>query len=153
MAWSLTSPVTGGAQTGLGSPTYTLTADNAPSSNGKQHAVTALGGTQPNVSTTGASTPFTITMFKPPVLKIRTMTSGGIASSAPMNVYKVITRKGVVVDSLFTGKTMLITSIIEVPAGSELVDAANVRAALSLHVGALSQQSAGLGDTTVSGVF
>jgi hypothetical protein len=47
---------------------------------------------------------------------------------------------------------MQITTIIDVPAGSDTADAANVRAALSAHIGALSQQSAGIGDTGVTGI-
>jgi hypothetical protein len=47
MSISVTSPITGGAQTGLTSPTYTVVTDTAPPGNpGKQVAVTALGGTQ-----------------------------------------------------------------------------------------------------------
>lgn len=60
MAYSPSSPVTGGTQTGLTSPTYTLTADIAPSALGKQHAVTALGGTQTGVRTSSAADPFTV---------------------------------------------------------------------------------------------
>jgi hypothetical protein len=48
---------------------------------------------------------------------------------------------------------MIITTVIEVVAGSDTADASNVRAALSLHIGALSQQSAGIGDTSVTGIF
>lgn len=153
MTWNLTTPVTGAAQTGLTSPTYVLTADNAPSSNGKQHAVTALGGTQGGVNVTGASTPFTITFFKPPVLKTRKLNGNGMAVSTPMNVYKAITRKALSVDAVGGVGIMLITTSIEVPAGGEAVDAINVRAGLSLHIGALNQQSSGVGDTVGSGVF
>jgi hypothetical protein len=48
---------------------------------------------------------------------------------------------------------MLVTTIIEAPAGSDIADAANVRAALALHIGCLNQQSAGIGDSAISGVF
>jgi hypothetical protein len=48
---------------------------------------------------------------------------------------------------------MLITTIAEVPAGSDTADAPNVRAGLSMHFGSLSQQSAGFGDTVISGVL
>lgn len=51
MTIALSSPVTGGAQTGFTSPTYTLTADTPPAgSGGKQYAATALGGTQAGVT-------------------------------------------------------------------------------------------------------
>jgi hypothetical protein len=42
---------------------------------------------------------------------------------------------------------------IDVPAGADTADAPNIRAALSAAIGALSQQSAGLGDTVVGGVM
>jgi len=69
-----------------------------------------------------------------------------------MNVYKVITRKGVTPLAGQPSRTLLITTSIEVPAGADTADAPNVRAALSAHIGTLSQQSAGIGDTGVSGV-
>lgn len=154
MTWSITSPVTGSAQTGLTSPTYTLVADTFPSPNGKQHAVSALGGTQTGVTTSAVSTPFTVAFVKPAVLRMRTFNVDGKLVSVPMNVYKVIVRKGVIVDSVSGAiKPMLITTTYEVPAGAELVDPANVRAAMSLHGGALAQQSAGVGDTAISGIF
>jgi hypothetical protein len=153
--YSPTSPVTGAAQTGLTSPTYTITADTAPDTNGKQHAVTALGGTQTGVDISSVSRPFTVTFVRPKVL--RTLGSPnpvtGVISNVPNNVYKLITRKGVLPLSGQPSRTMLVTTTVEVPAGSDTADPANIRAALSLHLGVLAQQSAGIGDTGVSGVF
>jgi hypothetical protein len=48
---------------------------------------------------------------------------------------------------------MVITTTIDVPAGSDTADAANIRGALSAHFGALVQQSAGFGDLTINGVL
>jgi hypothetical protein len=42
MTIALTTPVTGTAQTGLTSPTYTVVADTPPNAYSKQYAVTAL---------------------------------------------------------------------------------------------------------------
>jgi hypothetical protein len=99
--------------------------------------------------------PFTISAFKPANLrglgKANPVT--GVINSVPKNSYKVITRKGVLPLAGQPYQTMLITTVIDVPAGSDLADAANVRAALSAHIGALSQQSAGIGDTAVSGII
>jgi len=155
MAVTLTSPITGLAQTGLTSPTYTHVADTAPDSNGRQVAVTALGGTQTGVITHSVAAPFTLTVVRPKVFKSlgKANPVTGLISNVPKNVYKFITRKGV---SPLAGQpysTMLITTIIEVPAGADLADAANVRAALSAHFGSLSQQSAGFGDTSVTGIM
>lgn len=155
MSWSLTSPVTGAAQTGLTSPTYTHVADVAPDSNGKQVAVTALGGTQTSVIAHSVAAPFTTTFVRPKVFKAlgKANPVTGLITSVPRNVYKIITRKGVLPLAGQPYATMLVTTIIEVPAGSDSADAANIRAALSMHIGSLSQQSAGVGDTGVSGII
>jgi hypothetical protein len=77
----------------------------------------------------------------------------GVLTSVPTNTYKVITRKGVLPLTGQAYKTMIVTTTIEIPAGADTADAANVRAALSFHGGLLAQQSAGIGDTCVSGVL
>lgn len=155
MAYNPSSPVTGAAQTGFTSPTYTLTADVAPDTNGKQHAVTAIGGTQAGVDVSSVSRPFTATFVKPKALRSLSNPNPvtGIISNVPNNVYKLITRKGVLPLAGQPSRTMLVTTIIEVPAGADTADAANVRAALSLHLGLLSQQSAGIGDTANTGIM
>lgn len=154
MPWSLTTPVTGTAQTGFTSPTYTLSSDTYPGVNGKQHAVTALGGTQAGVRTHSVSDPFTIAGGRPTSLRsLPAMNSNGGYASIPRNVYFVITRKGVNIAANQPAVTMLVSTKVEVPAGADAYDASNVRAALSLHIGALSQQSAGVGDMAATGVL
>lgn len=152
--WTPSTPVTGAAQTGLTSPTYTLTADAAPDSNGKQHAITALGGTQTGVQAHSVAQPFTVTFVRPKTLKVLGTPNPvtGVINTVPRNTYQVLTRKGVLPLSGQPFATMLIRTSIEVPAGSDLADIANIRAALSLHIGALSQQSAGIGDTAQTGI-
>jgi hypothetical protein len=153
MTVNVTSPLTGQAQTGFISPTYTNVSMAGPDSNVKQFAVTALGGTQAGVDVHTVSRPFTMSFWWPKVLKVLpSLNSQGQLPSVPMNVYKAITRKGVTPLANQPSKTMLVTTTIEVPAGSDSVDAANVRAALSAHFGLLVQQSAGIGDTGVSGI-
>jgi hypothetical protein len=155
MTVSVTSPVTGAAQTGLTTPTYTHVSDTAPDVNAKQYAVTALGGTQTGVTVHSASSPFTLAFWRPKILKILGVVDPvtGQLKSVPVNTYKVITRKGVTPLAGQSVRTMVVNSTIDIPAGSDLADAPNVRAALSLHIGALSQVSAGLGDTTVTGIL
>jgi len=155
MTITVTSPITGAAQTGFTSPTYTLTGDVAPDSNGKQNAVTALGGTQAGVTAHSVAAPFTVTAVRPKILKSLGQPNPvtGVVKNVPRNTYKVITRKGVLPLAGQPYTTMLVTTTIEVPAGSDLADASNVRAALSAHIGALTQQSAGIGDTAVSGII
>lgn len=154
MSIALTSPVTGSAQTGFTSPTYTHVADTAPDANGKQYAVTALGGTQAGVTVNSVSSPFTTTFWKPKFARMMgKMNSLGYVVGNPVNVYKHVTRKGVQPAANQLNQNMIITTTISVPAGAENYDAANMRAALSLHIGALNQQSAGIGDLANTGVL
>lgn len=155
MAFSLTTPVTGAAQTGLTSPTYTIALDTSPDANARQYAVTALGGTQTGVTPSSVSSPFTTAMFRPKSYqglgKPNPVT--GLIARVPRNVYKIISRKGVTPLAGQPVQNMIVTTTIEVPAGSDLADSANVRAALSMHFGSLAQATAGIGDTTVQGVL
>jgi hypothetical protein len=152
--WTMTSPITGAAQTGFTTPTYTATPDVAPDVNGKQVAITAVGGTQAGVTVHTVSSPFTVTFVRPKVFKGLGITNPvtGLLPSVPKNQYKIIVRKGVVPLLGQSPSTMVIGITIDVPAGSDTADAPNVRAALSAAIGALNQQSAGLGDAVISGV-
>lgn len=154
MAFAPSSPITGTAQTGLTSPTYTISSDVAPDSNGKQYAVTALGGTQTGVVAHSVSAPFTITFWRPKSFKVLGTVDPvtGQVRSVPMNAWKVILRKGVLPLAGQAYSTLRMTLLIEVPAGSDSADPEDVRAACSAFFGVLSQQSAGIGDTLVSGV-
>lgn len=153
MAINLTSPVTGGAQTGLTSPTYTITADNAPDSNSKQWAVTALGGTQTGVNTSTAADPFTITIRRPASYR-RIGTANpvtGVVSNVPRNKYEVLIRKGVVPLSGQASIPTFIRMEINAVSGSETADANNLRAGLSCAIGVLNQISLELGNSVVTG--
>lgn len=153
--FNLTSPVTGQPQTGLTSPTYTLTADTPPNSYAKQWAITALGGTQTGVLPHSVAAPFTTAMFRPQAFKSLSPVNAvtGVLRAVPINTYKVITRKGVLPLAGQAYKDARITTVIDVPAGSDLADPTSLRAMLSAHIGALVQASAGIGDTTVNGVL
>lgn len=155
MAVSLTSPVTGAAQTGFTSPTYTLTTDVAQDINGKQWAVSALGGTQSGVTASSVSSPFTVSFYRPKVLKILGNPDAitGIVRSVPRNSYSMIVRKGVLPLAGQPNTNMVCKLTMDVPAGADTADPSNIRAALSLLIGAISQVSAGLGDTEVSGIL
>lgn len=155
MSFNPTSPVAGGAQTGFTAPTYTLTADTAPSANGKQFAVTGAGGTQAGVDTHSVARPFTVTMFRPQNLRVLGSMNpvSGIVSQVPNNVYTVLTRKGVTPLAGQPSRVMLIETKISVPAGSDLADSPDVKAALSLHFGVVGQSSAGIGETTITGIL
>lgn len=153
MTVNVSSPITGAAQTGFTTPGYTGVAMSAPDANAKQLAITGITGTQAGVDAHSVARPFTVAFWWPKILRVLpSLNSAGQLPSVPMNTYKLITRKGVTPLAGQPSKTMLVTTIIDVPAGSDTADASNVRAALSAHIGALTQQSAGIGDTGVSGI-
>jgi len=155
MTVSLSSPITGGAQTGLTSPTYTVVSDTPPGPNAKQYAVTTLGGTQTGVDVHAISKPFTVTFSRP--LSLRTLGSvnpiTGVVSVVPRNVFQVLIRKGVLPLTGQANQTMVFRLSIEQPAGADQADPEDIRAGLSLLIGALNQISSGLGDTLISGVL
>jgi hypothetical protein len=154
VAVSLTSPVTGTAQTGLTSPTYTVASDAVVDFNGKQWAVTALGGTQTGVTVSSVASPFTISFYRPKNLRVLGIPDvAGVLRNVPMNEYHCIVRKGVTPLAGQAFKNTVLRCQLSVPAGSDTADAVNIRAALSLLFGALSQQSAGIGDTLISGIL
>lgn len=155
MSIALSSPVTGGPQTGFTSPTYTVVADTAPGTNGKQWAVSAVGGTQTGVRSHSASDPFTVTFERPVTIRQAPIANPvtGVVGNVPRNTYKIRVRKGVVPVVGQNPQVMLITGVHDVPAGADIADASNVRAGSSLFNGALWQQSAGWGDTLNSAVI
>jgi hypothetical protein len=156
MSFTLTSPVTGGAQTGFTSPTYTIGADTAPMASGKQYAVTALGGTQTGVDASSTpSRPFTVTLSRQPVLKGLAVVDPvtGVLRSVPRNKYTIRVRKGVTPLAGQASVPLQAVLEIDIPAGSDAADPANVRAAISLLIGSLNQISASIGDTCVTGVI
>lgn len=155
MAFSPSSPVTGAAVTGLTSPTYTLTTDVAPNINGKQYAITALGGTQTGVDTSTVSKPFSITFFRPAVLRVLPQANPltGVIKNVPMNTYKLITRKGVLPAASQNPIVARITTIIEVPAGSDTYEPEDLKAMLSAHFGVGWAQASGIADSVTTGII
>jgi len=155
MTINVTSPVTGSAQTGLTTPGYTLVSDTPPNAQSKQWAVTGLTGTQTNVDVHSASKPFTITVSRPANIRVAQLPNPvtGVIGNVPRNVYTVKVRKGL---TPATGQNPQISVFgvdFSVVAGADLVDAEDIRAAVSLLIGALNQQSAGIGDTLVSALL
>jgi hypothetical protein len=156
MSFSISSPVTGGPQTNFVSPTYTLVTDAAPTSAGKQYAVSAVGGTQAGVDTASSpSRPFTITGSRPQVLRSLSPVDPvtGVLRNVPRNTYKFIVRKGVTPLAGQSTQVMNMTLEMAIPAGADVADAPNVRAALSLLFGAFWAQSATIGDSLVTGII
>lgn len=155
MSISIPASVTGGAQTGFTAPTYTMTADTPPDMNAKQSVVTAIGGTQAGVTVHSVSSPFLASVWRPKVFRIlgKPNPVTGLISNVPKNAYKVVTMKGVTPAVNQPHDKLIIGTSLDIPAGADTYDVANVRAAIALHIGLLWQISAGLGDTTVNGVL
>jgi hypothetical protein len=152
---SLTSPVTGAAQTGFTSPTYTTVVDVPPNAYSKQYAVTAYGGTQTGVDVHGASKPFTVTFSRPQSIRSAPTVNPvtGAMSNSPRNTYSVIVRKGMTPGLNQNPQTAVLRCDLSVVAGADVTEPEDIRAALSLLIGSMNQQSAGLGDTLVNGLL
>jgi hypothetical protein len=155
MSFSPSSPVTGAAVTGLTTPTYTLLTDVAPNINGKQFAISALGGTQTGVDVNSVSKPFTVSFFRPPQLRTLPQANPvtGVIKNVPVNTYKLISRKGAAPAVNQNSMVARVTTIIEVPAGTDTYEPEDLRAMLSLHFGVGWAQASGIADTIVSGVI
>lgn len=155
MPFAPSSPITGATVTGLTNPTYTHTADTAPSNNGKQFAVTQLGGTQTNVEVNGVSKPFTLSFFRPQVLKVAPTPNPvtGLMKEVPMNTYKMIVRKGVLPGVNQSTKVANVTITIGVPAGSDGYEPEDLRAMISFAAGAFYAQADGISQTILTGVL
>ena len=155
MTWSPDSSITGAAQTGFTTPTYTIASDLAPDANSRQYVVTALGGTQANVRASTAGDPFTATIRKDRNYKVLPAKNpvNGAYGNVPLNKTELLVRKGVYIDSDNTIRTANLRIIAELPAGSEVVDAANIRGLCSFALGLLAEEAADYGDSLVSGII
>lgn len=155
MSFSPVSPVTGAAVTGFTSPTYTLVADVAPNINGKQFAVSAIGGTQVGVDVNSVSKPFTMTFFRPPQLRVLPQANPvtGVIKNVPVNSYKFIVRKGAAPAANQASIPARITVQIDVPAGTDTYEPEEIKAMISGGIGCLYAQASGIADTVITGVM
>jgi hypothetical protein len=130
-------------------------ADVAPNINGKQYAISALGGTQTGVDVNTVSKPFTMTFFRPAVLRTLPQANPvtGVIKNVPMNTYKMITRKGVSPAANQNAMVARITTTIEVPAGADTYEPEDLKALLSAHFGAGWEQASGIASTILTGVI
>jgi len=154
MTFALSGSPGGGAQTGFTSPTYTVAVDTAPQYNGKQFAVTALGGTQVGVTASSVGNPFTVNMIRPVTLKsaapLRTNSNSLLQNNR--NVWVMIIRKGGFVNTAAGIRGIMVTRTSwDIPAGMETESPAEIRASVSFQVGVGNNQSAGIGDMLVTG--
>lgn len=155
MAITPTNPIVGSTQNGLTSPTYTFVSDVPPNQHSEQFAITTLGGTQTGVIANSVSSPFTLTFERPASFKQLGVPNPvtGVVSNVGRNVYTVRTRKGVTPLTNQPKQNLTIETRISVPAGSELNDTINLKAAMSCHIGALNDQSVNLSTLATDGVL
>lgn len=146
--------ITGSAQTGLTSPTFTWVADLPPDASSKQWAVSALGGTQTNVRTHSQGDPFTVTIRRGRYsARPNANPVTGAYGVVPLNKIELLARKGVKIDSSGTIRTGQARLTVELPAGAEQYDTENIRAMLSNLLGVLAEESSDFGDTCVTGII
>lgn len=152
---TIPTSVTGGAQTGFTTPGYTTVVDTPMDVNSKQNAVTAITGTQAGVDVHSVARPFTLSVSRPKQFQVlgRPNPVTGLIASVPRNTYKILCRKGVTPLAGQPSQVAVGRFELEVPAGSDIADPANIRALLSAMIGAISSMSAGIGDTAVNGLL
>lgn len=150
-----TSPVVGAPVTGLTSPTYSLVGDVCPSQNGQQWAITACGGTQTGVEVHSASKPFTVAVYRPGTLKLRTAVDPvtGQLQSNPKNTYAVVVRKGVTPLAGQPAVVALCRCQFEIPAGSDLADPEDLSALMSFVGGFLYANASALANTVKTNIL
>lgn len=155
MTINITSPVTGSAQTGFTSPTYTVATDQAPSNNSKQVVVTALGGTQTGAIASSVNSPFTTTLFKPAVFRVPGVPnpSNGVIYNIANNIWRVLTRKGAIPAVNQSPRIAVFDTSITLPAGTQEYSPAEIKAGLAMHIGVLNQISASLGESVQNGTL
>lgn len=155
MTIALPGAITGSAQTGFTTPGYTTSVDTPQDTNSKQVAVTAITGTQAGVDAHSVARPFTISVSRPKSFGVlgKPNPTTGLISQVPRNIYKMVVRKGVTPLVNQPSQVAIARLEIEIPAGADIADAANVRALISASIGTLSAVSAGLGDTAINGVI
>lgn len=154
MPFTLTGAVSGAAVTGLTTPGYTLSLDNALSIRERQAIVTALSGTQSGVVVHSINNPFTVTVRRPGTIRSRATAVlnvvSGKYSKIPFNEYLVLVRKGAAISDSqnvineFRGS-------IKVYAGSETEDLNNVSAMISLGIGFLQANAQAISDASKTG--
>jgi len=155
MSIAIPTTITGAAQTGFTSPTYTTVADKSPDPASNQYVVTAVGGTQTGARIHSVSDPFLFGVTKPKSMKALPSPNPvtGKYPPLPSNRYAIQVHKGVNFAANNAPAVAHARLYVDVPVGSDAYDPANLRAMLSALIGAVSTLSAGIGDTAANGVI
>jgi len=148
------SSIAGSAYTGVASPTFGLVADTPPAQNAVQWAVSTLGGTQTGVTANSVSSPFTVSWWKPAVIRPLPPANAisGLRGTVPNNQYKLIIRKG---GNSASGVPVIATCRItwDIPAGMDNYESAQVLAMQSFLEGLFVEEAGGVGQTLISGLL
>ncbi len=155
MTIALSSPITGSAVSGLTSPTFTLTADVAPTALGRQWAVTALGGTQTGVTPSSVGSPFTVNFVRPAAYKVLSAVNPvtGVLQNVPMNHWEIIFRKGMIPLSGQAVKPAVVRILLDLPAGVDTADPNSVRSLISFIGGVFASEASDVADSVITGVW
>lgn len=153
MTISISSPVTGAPVTGLTSPTFTVVADQPPNPQTKQWYVSAIGGTQASVdASSSASKPWTFAFSRPAQMKtLNAVDSTGVVRNVGFNTFEYLMRRGLLPLAGQASRVSNWKAQMPIPAGADLADAPNIRAACSSYFGVGYQQATGLADSMISG--
>lgn len=155
MSFAPSTPITGAAVTGLTSPTYTIAVDIAPTPLGKQYVVTALGGTQTDVSAHSLSSPFLVSFTRPASFKPLSLVNPatGRLTSIPRNVWKMVVSKGALPLAGQAPVPIIFRGEWSVPAGVDLADPNEIRAMMSFIGGLFSAQANGIAASLIDGII
>lgn len=149
-----TSPITGTAQSGLTSPTYTIVADRPPDGNGQQIAVSALGGTQSGVSVNSPSNPFFARLSRPARFRYAgVLDANGVLRNVPLNVFQLNVWKGLLPLAGQQPVPGYVKIQIGTVAGADLADPLSQKAMYSFAFGLVNDGSSALGTVFNTGVM
>lgn len=155
MAFAPSTPVTGATVPGLTSPTYTIAADFSPNPLAKQYVVTALGGTQTDVSIHSVASPFLVSLARPSAFKLLQAVNPttGRLMSVPRNNWKMVALKGATPLAGQPSVPLIFRGEFSVPAGVDQADPNEIKAFCSFLAGLLWAQAGGLSASFSDGVL
>lgn len=152
-----TTPVNGTAISGFTSPTYSLVVDVPQTPYERQWYIQTAGGTQANVVAHSADRPFTLRTKRPSkilgLINKLYGANGLLVGTVPVNTYDILVNTRGVIDAAGNTGPIRARLQLDVAAGapSTANGAAQIKAALSLLLGACVQDINGLKDNPVNG--
>jgi len=152
--YSPDSSTTGGTMTGFTTPAFGIVAVLAPAWNAIRRLITSVSGTGTSgVDVASATKPFESVFYTPSNIRSSPVPNpiSGKYPPIPVNQYRLVTKKGGDVNADGVVATMVVKTSIDVPAGMEIADPDQVKAALSYHIGHLSENSVGIYETVTAG--